>query len=145
MWSYFDARRTRLPKPLSRDGGPTMSSLQQLKVPSEHLDRCAQEPVQLIGQIQPHGLLFALSEPDLLVRQVSANVASLLGMAPEFVLGQPFEAVLGTQQFAEFRSLARSSGGIAENPIRVLVGESALEMEFEWERSRASRICPSSR
>jgi light-regulated signal transduction histidine kinase (bacteriophytochrome) len=36
--------------------------------------RCAQEQVQLIGRIQPHAVLFALSEPDLLVQQVSGNV-----------------------------------------------------------------------
>ena len=40
-------------------------------------DRCAQEQVQIIGQIQPHGLLFALSEPDLIVRQVSANISTI--------------------------------------------------------------------
>jgi light-regulated signal transduction histidine kinase (bacteriophytochrome) len=61
------------------------------------LDRCAQEPVHIIGQIQPHGMLFAISEPDLIVRQVSANVSALLGMAPETILDRSFEAVLGAQ------------------------------------------------
>jgi light-regulated signal transduction histidine kinase (bacteriophytochrome) len=43
--------------------------------------RCSQEPVQLIGCIPPHGVLFALSESDLLVRQVSTNVTELLGVS----------------------------------------------------------------
>jgi light-regulated signal transduction histidine kinase (bacteriophytochrome) len=49
---------------------------------AEQLDQCAQEQVQLIGHIQPHGLLFALSEPDLTVRQVSSNVDSVLVSPP---------------------------------------------------------------
>ena len=64
-------------------------------LPKVDLERCAQEPVQLIGRIQPQGLLFALSEPDLLVRQVSNNIADLLGMSPEMVLGQSLEQVIG--------------------------------------------------
>jgi light-regulated signal transduction histidine kinase (bacteriophytochrome)/CheY-like chemotaxis protein/HPt (histidine-containing phosphotransfer) domain-containing protein len=106
-----------------------MTSLQETRVSSEHLERCAQEPVHLIGQIQPNGLLFALSEPDLIVRQVSANVASLLGMSPESVLGQSFETVLGAEQFAAFLCRVRGGEQLDTSPIRVSVGEIPLEME----------------
>ena len=61
--------------------------------PIPDLTGCALEPIQIIGHIQPHGLLFALSEPDLLVKQVSTNITTLLGVSPESVLDRAFEAV----------------------------------------------------
>ena len=68
------------------------------------LAQCALEPIQIIGHIQPHGLLFALSEPDLIIRQVSTNVSTLLEMSPETLLGCSIESVFGAQQFEAFRS-----------------------------------------
>jgi PAS domain S-box-containing protein len=83
------------------------------------LDRCAQEPIHILGRIQPHGMLFALSEPDLIVRQVSANVSALLGTSPETLLGCTFEAVLGAQQFEIFKSITLSPEALHENPLRL--------------------------
>jgi len=59
------------------------------------LERCAQEPIHVIGSIQPHGVLFALSEPDLVVRQVSTNVFDFYGITLDSLLGKSFEMVLG--------------------------------------------------
>ncbi|MGD0135905.1 MAG: diguanylate cyclase [Bryobacteraceae bacterium] len=72
--------------------------------PVPNLAECAREPIQIIGHIQPHGLLFALSEPDLIIRQVSINVSTLLEVSPETLLGCSIESVLGPQQFDTFRS-----------------------------------------
>jgi light-regulated signal transduction histidine kinase (bacteriophytochrome) len=69
-----------------------------------HHERCAQEMIQHIGTVQSHGLLFALSGPDLLVRQVSGNVSQMLGISPQDLLGCSFEKVLGTSQFTAFQS-----------------------------------------
>jgi light-regulated signal transduction histidine kinase (bacteriophytochrome)/DNA-binding response OmpR family regulator len=71
-------------------------------------ERCAQEQVQMIGHIQSHGLLFVLSEPDLLVEQVSANTSVLLGVPPESVLGDSLEAVLGLEQFESLKAAVQS-------------------------------------
>ena len=98
--------------------------------PLPDVDLCAQEPVQTIGQIQPHGLLFALSEPDLIVEQVSTNVAALLGMSPEEALGRSFEAVLGPQQFKTFQSHLSGEAALISEPVRVAVGPDALEMHL---------------
>jgi light-regulated signal transduction histidine kinase (bacteriophytochrome)/DNA-binding response OmpR family regulator len=97
-------------------------------VPTVDHERCAQEPVQLIGCIQPHGFLFALSEPDFLVRQVSTNVADLLGMSPEMVLGQSFEQVLEAQQFEALRSQFLSGTPLRACLVRVPRSKSWLEM-----------------
>src|SRR6476646_10569567 len=47
------------------------------------------EPIHIIGQIQPHGLLLALQEPDLTISQISENTLEYFGLPVEFLLGQP--------------------------------------------------------
>ena len=98
------------------------------------LDQCTREPVHTIGQIQPHGVLFAISEPDLIVRQVSTNVLDLLGMPPETVLGHSvlghsFEAVLGAEQLHAFRSLLPGGDALTANSLRMRIGSRAVRME----------------
>ena len=97
--------------------------------PIPELDRCAQEQVQIIGQIQPHGLLFALSEPDLIVRQVSANISTILGLSPESVLDNSFETVLGTQLFQAFQIRLLSDAGLSATLLCVPATGSDIEVE----------------
>jgi light-regulated signal transduction histidine kinase (bacteriophytochrome) len=92
-------------------------------------DRCAQEPVQIIGRIQSHGLLFAVSEPDLIVRQVSANVLAFLGRSPDSLLAQPLEGVLGTKQFEMFRAQVATGGPLTAMQVQVPAGARTLEMD----------------
>jgi light-regulated signal transduction histidine kinase (bacteriophytochrome)/CheY-like chemotaxis protein len=98
------------------------------RIPLRDHDRCAEEQVQLIGCLQSHGLLFALSEPDLIVQQVSANVSAFVGMSPEIVLGHSLEDVLGTQQFETFRSQVLSDNTLSACLLRFSAGDTALEM-----------------
>ena len=49
---------------------------------------CAREPIHLSGAIQPHGYLISCSLPDWTVRHASANVADLLDMPPDEVIGR---------------------------------------------------------
>ena len=99
-------------------------------IPSSMVDhaRCSQEPVQLIGCIQPHGVLFALSESDLQVRQVSTNVTEILGVSPETVLGKSFQQVLGAQQFEGLRSQLLSGVSPATRLVKVPRSGGLLEM-----------------
>lgn len=79
-------------------------SPQDKEVFEELLANCADEPIRFPGAIQPHGLLLTLSEPDLTIIQVSANVEALLGRAPEALVGQPLLDLLGevhTEQVRE--------------------------------------------
>jgi light-regulated signal transduction histidine kinase (bacteriophytochrome) len=91
-------------------------------------ERCAQEPIHIIGHIQPHGLLFALSEPDLVVRQASANATDVLGIAADTLVGASFEMVLGAGHFAAFQAELHRDGAIAAHPLRVCLGPRAIEM-----------------
>lgn len=95
--------------------------------PIPDLDQCAQELINIIGHIQPHGVLFALSEPDFIVQQVSSNVSAVLGMSPEVVLGNSLQTVLGEQQLESLRTRLPSDDPLTENPLRVTVG-GAVEM-----------------
>ncbi|MGA2539093.1 MAG: GAF domain-containing protein, partial [Terracidiphilus sp.] len=93
-----------------------------------NLAECAREPIQIIGHIQPHGLLFALSEPDLIVRQVSTNVSTLLGMSPDTLLGCSIDRVLGRQQFETFRAQVLNNEPLSAKLLRLPANGQAIEM-----------------
>jgi len=105
-----------------------MANLAEPITPITDLRGCALEPIQIIGHIQPHGLLFALSEPDLIIRQVSINVSTLLGMSPETLLGCSIESVLGAQQFDTFRSQVLNNEPLSAKLLRIPANGRALEM-----------------
>ena len=96
--------------------------------PIPDLAGCALEPIQIIGHIQPHGLLFALSEPDLIIRQVSANVSTVMGVPPEDLLGCSIESVLGAQQFETFRSQVSNNEPLSAKLLRIPASDRAIEM-----------------
>jgi len=92
-------------------------------------ERCDLEQVQLIGRIQAHGLLFALSEPDLIVRHVSANVSAYLGIPPELVLGGSFEAILRAPQFAGLQDRVLSGELSGSMLLSLPAGNTAIAMQ----------------
>jgi light-regulated signal transduction histidine kinase (bacteriophytochrome) len=69
----------------------------------ELLANCADEPIRFPGAIQPHGLLLTLSEPELAIIQVSANVETLLARAPLSLIGQPLDSLIGDAEAAQVR------------------------------------------
>ncbi|MBD2629062.1 hypothetical protein [Trichormus variabilis] len=61
------------------------------------------------GHIQPHGVIFALQEPDLKILQISENTNQFLGIPAESLLGKdltclfsPEKLELITEQFLLF-------------------------------------------
>src|ERR1700685_3396190 len=105
-----------------------MERLADRSNPLPGLAKCALEPIQIIGHIQPHGVLFALSEPDLIVRHVSTNVSTLLGMSPDILLGCSFETVLGARLFETFRSKILSHEPSLAKPLYVPISGREIEM-----------------
>lgn len=53
------------------------------------VERCAQEPIQVPGSIQPQGFMLVLDEQDLCVLQASENAERWLGAAAPELLGAP--------------------------------------------------------
>lgn len=56
------------------------------------LSNCEQEQIHLAGSIQPHGTLLAVSEPDHVVVQASANAEAFLGLETP-VLGKALDKI----------------------------------------------------
>jgi len=72
------------------------------------LSNCDREQIQFAGAIQPHGLLLVLTEPDLVIRQVSANVSGPFGAPAEALVGRPLAALLKAPDLSRLQArLAR--------------------------------------
>ncbi|WP_439852725.1 ATP-binding protein [Pseudomonas syringae] len=91
------------------------------------LSNCADEPIQIPGAIQPHGVLFTLTEPELKVLQVSANVQTVLGHAPEQVLGRTLDCILGAGWADVIKSTSAHDSFI--DAPRLLMSVNGVEFE----------------
>jgi light-regulated signal transduction histidine kinase (bacteriophytochrome) len=82
------------------------------------LSTCASEPIHIPGSIQPHGVLFALAEPDLTVTQVSANVDRFVGRPAADIVSKPIDGVLGDDAARQLRALLAAQA-LDQNPSYV--------------------------
>ncbi|CAL8977922.1 Phytochrome-like protein cph1 [Rhodoplanes serenus] len=81
------------------------------------LTSCDREPIHVPGAIQPHGVLFALGEPDLRIVGVSANLPALIGPQPDAVLDRPLGAVFDEASIGRLRTLLHQVDGPAASPV----------------------------
>jgi len=58
------------------------------------MDACAREPIHIPGSIQPYGALLVVDPASGQIVQASGTAAALLGVAPEALIGQRWDAVL---------------------------------------------------
>jgi len=59
------------------------------------LSKCADEKIHIPGNIQPHGVLLALTEPDLTIVQASESVSSAFGICSQALIDQPLSILIG--------------------------------------------------
>ncbi len=84
------------------------------------LTNCEREPIHVPGSIQPRGVLISVSEPDLVVEQVSENLADVVGVAWERALGRPLAEVIGTVPAQAVARSAAAFGDLRErNPVEL--------------------------
>jgi light-regulated signal transduction histidine kinase (bacteriophytochrome) len=87
---------------------------------SVDLTNCEREPIHVPGSIQPRGVLIEVSDPDFVVRQVSENLADLVGVPWQEALGRPLGELLGTRPAG---AVARSASGFGDlrerNPVEI--------------------------
>ncbi|MEU2349477.1 SpoIIE family protein phosphatase [Modestobacter sp. NPDC049651] len=86
------------------------------------LSNCEREPIHVPGSIQPRGVLLAVSEPDLVVQQVSRNLADVVGVAWDDALGRPLAEVLGVPAAQAITRSASAFGDLRErNPVELVL------------------------
>lgn len=100
---------------------------QDKKAFEELLANCADEPIRFPGAIQPHGLLLTLSEPALEIIQVSANVETLLGRAPEALIGRPLPDLLGDAHTEQVREVLQQAAFFDAPPLHFQLNGTAFE------------------
>jgi len=88
---------------------------------SSQLVRLKQPELNRLSQVQPHGVLLVVQEPDLTVLQVSRNSPRELGLAPEAVLGQPLDQILDTYQVDQLRPRLKEPNLERLNPTKLWV------------------------
>ena len=84
--------------------------------PGVDLSNCNREPIHIPGSIQPHGLICILSEPDLTITSVSANLADWTGQPAAAFAGQPIEHFLHEESAAEIRKALDGPDPARGNP-----------------------------
>ena len=80
-------------------------------------DTCAREPIHIPGAIQPHGLLLAVREPDLVCTQISDNASALLGLPAAELIGQTLVAGLGEAFAAQIASALAAGDPREASPV----------------------------
>jgi light-regulated signal transduction histidine kinase (bacteriophytochrome) len=78
----------------------------------ELLNNCGDEPIRTPGAIQPHGVLLTLSEPDLRIVQISANVQELLGCAAQDMVGEPLHRLVGADYAQAIEQAAQQDNSL---------------------------------
>ncbi|HAA32822.1 MAG TPA: cyanobacterial phytochrome A [Cyanobacteria bacterium UBA8553] len=93
------------------------------------LTNCDREAIHLPGSIQPHGLLFVLTEPHLEIVQLSNNTYNVLGIHPEQLLSKPLSELLNSAQIdAIINCLSEKIENV--NPIKLSIPKSQKQVTF---------------
>ncbi|HEY9649181.1 MAG TPA: GAF domain-containing protein, partial [Coleofasciculaceae cyanobacterium] len=95
-----------------------MNQLNYLFPQAVDLTNCDKEPIHIPGLIQPHGLLFALQEPQLKILQVSNNTLQAFGIPPQEILGKNLTNFFDPQLIQQIQS--KLTEGLATiNPLNL--------------------------
>jgi len=88
------------------------------------------EFLHLSGAIQPHGILFALKEPQLEIIQVSNNTFELLGFQPQELLNKSLKELLTPQELFFIEGcLLKDFESV--NPIKLSLNKSTKIKDFD--------------
>ncbi|MGG6297257.1 ATP-binding protein [Leptolyngbya sp. AN02str] len=73
-------------------------SSQSLSISDNHLSSLKQPSLHTLNQVQPHGAILVLQEPDMTVLQASRNVSKLVGRPAEDLIGKTLEDIFDSYQ-----------------------------------------------
>ncbi len=101
--------------------------------PLEEIDltNCDREPIHISGHIQPHGVLMAVSEPELEILQISENTQELLGIEAESAIGQNLSLLLERGQLEKLKVCLLNDNLKTINPIKLSANKAGEILEFD--------------
>ncbi|MFT3772173.1 MAG: GAF domain-containing protein [Minicystis sp.] len=102
-------------------GVPQMSPSGPRPLAAVDLTTCDREPIHVPGAIQPHGVLFTLREPDLVIVQVSANAAAFTDVAPADLLGRPLATLVDARSSRIIGAVLAGDEPQEHNPLPVTI------------------------
>jgi two-component system, chemotaxis family, sensor kinase Cph1 len=73
-------------------------SSQSSIISDNHLSSLKQPSLHTLNQVQPHGAILVLQEPDMTVLQASRNVSKLIGQTAEDLIGKSLEDIFDSYQ-----------------------------------------------
>ncbi len=91
------------------------------------ITNCDREPIHIPGAIQPHGVLLALREPDLIVTQASENAATMFATGLPKILGAPLTSLLTADAFATVREAVEREHLAEANPLSIVIGDRSAD------------------
>lgn len=83
------------------------------------LSRLEQEPIHISGQVQPHGVLLVLEEPELKILQVSSNTTAVFGIPPKQMLQKKLEELLDPFQVEKLKAGLSNANLDFINPTKI--------------------------
>jgi light-regulated signal transduction histidine kinase (bacteriophytochrome) len=122
------------PEPMALLDGASDEGINPFVLAPELTD-CAAEPITLLERIQGFGFLLALSA-DWIVKRVSANVGTLLGLEPAQMLGVSLDALLHADTLHDIRNRMfglKSTGGTERwYGVELLPGRSPYDIAIHY-------------
>ena len=109
--------------------GKAVSTNQDVTAENVNLTNCDREAIQIPSSIQPYGVLFALSEPEFTIVQVSNNTFEYIGLQPEELLNQKLSFLLDESQIQAIR-MCLTEDFDSVNPLKVSIKRDDETLKF---------------
>ena len=116
-----------------------MSQTEFVTAQTVDLSNCDREAIHIPGAIQPHGILFALKEPELEILQVSNNTWEIIGIHPQELLNSSLKNLLGAPQIHFIQEcLSKDFEGV--NPLTISIKRQDKDLIFDGIVHRSDEV-----
>ncbi|MGW6817935.1 ATP-binding protein [Streptomyces sp. NPDC055005] len=99
------------------------------------LEQCVREPIHLLGGVQSYGALLAVDPADGRIEVASDNLASLLGLPPEPLVGTPVTGIVSREDFREALESTEGQDGPA-SILPVVIAVDGRDRNFDLSAHR---------
>jgi two-component system, chemotaxis family, sensor kinase Cph1 len=111
-------------------------------IQAEQLDlsNCEPEPIHTPGNIQPHGVLLVLQDPELHILQASQNVEQFFGMGASSLINRHLSVLFDGEQIDRLKSYVLQENIEIFNPIKLSVAVHGQTAFFDSTIHRNDRV-----